>query len=140
MDKLLRAAAIAAQTLTIFGRIRAGARRALIEAVSGLIALVFVILALLWFDVALWFYCEPRVGPAFAALIAGGGLLLVAIGIVVMPRLRRRSPPPARAVPADGLAVAIHELNGVFRDNRGLILVAAALLGAILGTRPPKRP
>jgi hypothetical protein len=140
MDKLLRAASVAAQTIAIYGRIREGSRRALIRVVSSLIGLVFVIFALLWFDLALWFYCAPRIGPAFAALVAGGGMLLVAIAIVVIPRLRTRSPPPVRAAPTDGLAAAIHELNGLFRQNKGMILVAAALLGALLGARPPKRP
>jgi hypothetical protein len=140
MDKLLRAASVAAQMVAIYGRIREGSRRAVIRVVSSLIGLVFLIFALLWFDVALWFYCAPRIGPGFAALVVGGGMLLVAVAIVVIPRLRTGSPPPVRAAPTDGLAAAIHELNGMFRQNKGMILVAAALLGALLGARPPKRP
>jgi hypothetical protein len=140
MDKLLRAASVAAQSITLYGRIRAGCRRALIRVVSSSIALVFLILALLWFDVALWFYCAPRIGAALAALVAGGALVLVAIAVGTIPRLRLRSPPPARSAPTDGLAAAIHELNGVLRENKGMLLVAAALLGAMLGARRPKRP
>jgi hypothetical protein len=140
MDKLLRAASVAAQSITLYGRIRAGSRHALIRVVSSSIALVCLILALLWFDVALWFYCAPRIGAALAALVAGGAFLLVAIAVVTIPRLRLRSPPPARSAPTDGLAAAIRELNGVLRENRGILLVAAALLGAMLGARRPKRP
>ncbi len=140
MDKLLRAASVAAQTITLYGRIRAGFRRALIGVVSSGIALVFLILALLWFDAALWFYCAPRIGAALAALVAGGAFLLVAIAVVAITRWRLRSAPPARPAPTDGVAAAIHELNGFVRENRGMLLVAAAVLGALLGARPPKRP
>lgn len=140
MDKLLRAGSVAAQTSAIYGRIRAGSRRVLIRGVSICIALVFTIFALLWFDVALWFYCAPRIGPALAALVAGGGLLLIAIVIVLLPLLGWRPTPPLRSAPTDGLAAAIHELNGVMRDHKGTILAGAALLGAILGARSPKRP
>jgi hypothetical protein len=140
MDKLLRAASVAAQATTIYDRIRAGSRHALIRAVSICVALVLSIFALLWFDIALWFYCAPRVGAALAALVAGGGLLLVAIAMVTLPRMRWRPIPPVRSAPTDGLAAAVHQLNGVMRNNKGMILVAAALLGAMLGARSPKRP
>jgi hypothetical protein len=140
MDKLLRAGSVAAQTITIYGRIRDGSRRVLIRGVSIGIALVFSIFALLWFDVALWFYCAPRVGAALAALVAGGALLLVAIAVVLLPLAWSRPTPPARSASTDGLAAVVRELNGAMRDNKGTLLVAAALLGAILGARSPKRP
>ncbi len=142
MDKLLRAALAATQFNAIYGRIRAEARSLLIAAVAGWIALVFAILALLWFDAALWFYCVPRLGPAIAALIAGGALLLVALVaalVIVWSRSR-----PARAVPPPpanlAAANAIHELNGFVREHKGLVLIAAALAGVVVGSTPPRRP
>jgi len=153
MDKLLGAASsVAAQPVNNFyGRIRTGSRRALIKGGCAGLAGLFLIFVLLWFDVALWFYCLPRIGAALASLVAGGALLLVAIALALAPRLALHAPQPrARLVHRDGLtqgalnpdalAPAIRELGGVVRENKGMILLAAALLGAVLGTRQSRRP
>jgi len=155
IEKLLGAASsVAAQPMNnVYGRIRTGSRRAAIKAGCAGLAGLFLIFMLLWFDVALWFYCLPRIGAALASLVAGGALLLVAIALALLPRLLlRNAPPPShpRLVHRDSLAQtglnpealapAIRELSGVVRENKGMILVAAALLGALLGSRQSRRP
>lgn len=144
MNKMLNAAAAGMRLGGIFARTQAKLRYIATTAVAGTIAAGFIVIALLWFDVALWFYCAPQLGPAVGALICGGAFLLgalIAMLVIVLarpiaPRPRPRDPSAA----TDALAAdAIRELSGFVHDNQATILIAAALAGLVFGSRP-KRP
>jgi hypothetical protein len=141
MDKLLRAALAATELGALYETARAKPRHIAAALLAGWIAAIFGILALLWFDAALWFYCEPRLGAPIAALISGGALLLaalVAVLTIVLPRSRQPVPAPIPAIDAQALAAgAARELSGLVREHKGLVLAAAALAGLVLGS--PKK-
>lgn len=138
MDKLLRAALAATELGALYEGVRARPRHIILAVVLGWIAAMFGILALLWFDAALWFYCLPRLGPPIAALIAGGALLLAALIAVLVILLTRQ--PSSQSAPVPGLGAGIdaralaRELTGFVREHRGAILIASALAGVILGS------
>jgi hypothetical protein len=137
MDRLLRAALAATQLGARIEHARARSGRIVAVLLAGWIAAIFGILALLWFDAALWFYCEPRLGAPIAALISGGALLvaaLVAVLAIVLSRSRKTPPPPT--VDAQALAAgAARELSGLIREHKGLVLAGAALAGLVLGSQ-----
>lgn len=144
MNTILNAAAAGMRLGGVYDRVQIKLRYAATAAVAGMVAGGFIVIALLWFDVALWFYCAPRLGAAIAALICGGAFLLgalIAVLVIVLARPIAPRPRPRDASAAtDALAAsAIHELNGFVRDNQTTILIAAALAGLVFGSRP-KRP
>ena len=142
MDKLLRVALAAMELGAHYENAHARFRPILTAVVAGWVAAAFGILALLWFDAALWFYCQPRLGAPVAALIAGGALLLLAL-IALLPIALLRSggaQAPADGVGAGALAAgAARELNELVRGHKGAIMIAAALAGLVLGSTP-RRP
>jgi hypothetical protein len=138
VDKLLRAVLAATELGGLYETARSRPRRIVLVLVAGWVASVFALLALLWCDAALWFYCEPRLGAPIAALIAGGALLLAALiaVLIILLSSRRRDPPPVTApFDARALAGAATELNGYVREHKGLVLAAAALAGLVLGSQ-----
>jgi hypothetical protein len=142
MDRLLRAALAATELGARYESARAKPRQILTALAIGWVAALFAIAALFWFDLALWFYCEPRLGAPVAAVIAGGALLLAALAAVLAILLARgRKPAPAAAPAIDPQAIAgiARELNGFVREHKALLLVAAALAGAVLGSSPPPK-
>ncbi|MGH6981600.1 MAG: hypothetical protein ACREFC_10370, partial [Stellaceae bacterium] len=115
---------------------RSRSRHIVLVLAIGWIAALFGLLALMWFDAALWLYCEPRLGAPVAALIAGGALLLAAVVAAIAIFLLRREPPPvASPIDARALAAAAGDLDGFVREHKGTILIAAALAGLVLGTQ-----
>lgn len=139
MDKLLRAALAATELGAFYETARSRPRQIVVALALGWIASLFGLLALLWFDAALWFYCAPRLGAPIAALIAGGALLLAAlIAVLVILLVNQRREPAAPAAPAfdaQALAGAAKQLDGLMREHKGLILTAAALAGLAFGTQ-----
>lgn len=143
MNTLLNAAVAGMRFGGVYARAQAKLRYAATVAMAGIVVACFVLVALLWFDVALWFYCAPRLGPATAALICGGAFLAAAlIGVLVIVLARPVAPRPAdNGVAANAMAAgAIHELDGFVRDHKGTILIAAALAGLVFGSQPRRRP
>jgi hypothetical protein len=143
MNGLLRLALTATGTGALVETARVKSRRIVVAAVCGWIAATFVIAALLWFDIALFLYCEPRLGAWIAALVSGGALIVVAL-LAMLPMAMQsrpaRTPPPqpiaSPAFPANELAAkAVREANNLFREHKGTIIVAAALAGLLLSTR-----
>jgi hypothetical protein len=143
MDKLLRAALAASRLSMAFRAARAKLVRALTAAVAGMVAGLFFVLALLWFDAALWFYCAPKLGAAIAALIAGGAFVLIAVIAVLVIVLSGAGGPPAERAPARGAPQVppdlLRDMNGFVRRHQGTILLATALAGLLFGSTRGKR-
>jgi hypothetical protein len=138
MDRLLRAAAAAMELGARVEHARAQSGHIVAVLLAGWIAAIFGILALLWFDAALWFYCEPRLGAPIAALISGGALLFAALVAVLAIVLSRSREPVLQLPPIDPQALAAgaaRELSGLVREHKGLILAGAALAGLVLGVQ-----
>jgi hypothetical protein len=137
MMRLLRAALTADQLRALYDGARAKARRIVVMIVVGTVAGVCGAAALIWLDIALYFYCLPRFGPPIAALIAAGAFMLVAL-IALVPLALTSSPRtrPRRSPGVDqSTAAALHDLTELAKRNKGAILVAAALSGLLLGTK-----
>ncbi|HXE16258.1 MAG TPA: hypothetical protein VN632_03455 [Stellaceae bacterium] len=138
MDKLLRAVMAATELGAFYENARSRPRRIILALAAGWVASLFALLALLWFDAALWFYCEPRLGAPIAALIAGGALLLaalIAILVILIGSQRREPPAASPAFDAQALAGAAVELDRFVREHKALILAGAAVAGLVFGTR-----
>jgi len=143
MNGLLRSALAITGIGALAETAQARARHLMVGAVCGAIAAILVIAALMWFDVALFFYCAPRLGPGIAALISGGALIVVALLALVPMAMRSRParPLPPASNPMAGIAVAdlagraVHEANALFREHKGTVIVAAALAGLVLSAR-----
>jgi hypothetical protein len=143
MDKLLRAALAASRLSLAYRAARAKLVRALTAAVAGMVAALFFLLALLWFDAALWFYCAPKLGAPIAALIAGGAFVLVAVIAMLVIVLSGASRPAAERVPPLAAPQVppdlLRDMNGFVRRHQGTILLATALAGLLFGSTRGKR-
>jgi hypothetical protein len=146
MDKLLRAALAASRLSLLYRTAHAKLMRAVTTAAAGLVAGLFFIFGLLWFDAALWFYCAPKLGNPIAALIAGGAFVLVAVIAVLVivlsgggsnASVKRAYPPPPAGpgIPPD----LLRDMNGFVRRHQGTILLATALAGLLFGTTRGRR-
>ena len=144
MNGLLRSALAITGIEALAETAQAKARHLMVGAVCGAIAAILVIAALIWFDIALFFYCAPRLGPGIAALISGGALIVVALLALVPMAIHSRPPRPLSppvSNPVAGIAVAdlagraVHEANTLFREHKGTVIVAAALAGLVLSAR-----
>ncbi len=143
MNKMVNAAAAGMRLGGIHTRIQAKLRYAATAAAAGVVAAVCMFVALLWFDIALWFYCAPRLGAANAALICGGAFVLVAsIAVLIIVLTRPVAPRPVdNSAAANAVAAnAIQELSGFVGEHKSTILIAAALAGLIFGLQPSRRP
>lgn len=141
MDQLLRVAMAAANLGALRDALRARSRQLAILVVCATLGLVFAVAAVLWLDVALWFYCLPRLGPSIASLIAAGALLLVALAAlcaVLSMRSPRAAGLPTGPNPA-AAGDALGERTALMRRHIGTILAIAALAGAIIGSTPRQR-
>ncbi|HEX4113447.1 MAG TPA: hypothetical protein VH020_13000 [Stellaceae bacterium] len=133
---LLRAAVSAQELRLFYDSARAKARRLVVALVAGAIAGIFALAAVIWLDIALWFYCEPRLGAPISALIAAGALLLVALLALIPLALTSARPRPRRAVAMDApTAAALHDVAELVKRNKGAVIIAAALAGLVLGTK-----
>jgi hypothetical protein len=140
MNGLLRAALAATELGALYENARAKSGHVLAVLLVLWVAAIFGILALLWFDAALWFYCEPRLGAPIAALISGGALLfaaVVAVLTIVLSQARAPAAAPA-AIDSQALAGAARELGGLVRDHKSLLLVGAALAGLVFASSQKK--
>lgn len=115
---------------------RAKARRVVITVVTGAIAGIFVLGALIWLDIALYFYCQQRFSAPIAALIAAGAFLVVAILALIPLTISGSRAPALKALgtPDPGVA-AMQEVTNLMKRHQGAILIAAALAGVVLGTK-----
>jgi hypothetical protein len=141
MDQLLRVAMAAANLGALRDAIRAWSRQLAILVVGAALGLFFALAAVLWLDVALWFYCLPRLGPPIASLIAAGALLLVALAAlcaVLLMRAPRAAALPTGPNPA-AAGDALREATALMRRHLGTILAIAAVAGVVIGSTPQQR-
>jgi hypothetical protein len=141
MEKLLRAVLAASRLNEVYRSLRVKLMRAVVAAAAGVVAGVFLIFALIWFDAALWFYVAPKLGSAIASLIAGGAFFAVtviaAIVLTVVSAGGAPAEPAPPRIPSFGPGVPpdlLRDANHFVRRHQGKILMATALAGLVFGS------
>jgi hypothetical protein len=107
-------------------------RRIVGAAVFGALALIVTIAAIACGVSAFWLWLVPKLGPALAALVTMGALLIVALllAVVAMAIARRRAQPAALQDLFDP-----NELSGLVEKHLPELLIAAAVGGLVFGKR-----
>ncbi|HVZ02801.1 MAG TPA: hypothetical protein VHA35_25050 [Dongiaceae bacterium] len=139
MESLLRLALVAAAGAGAGGLQRAGRRLVVCAAVALAIALVAAG-AIGCFAAAGWYALLPQVGPAWAALIIGLALAVVAAALwAISERRYRRLPPPGNglldALPLAAAQASNIDLRGLLSRNAGSVMLAAFAAGMFLNRR-----
>ena|SRR6185312_10750302 len=136
-DELLKVAAriVFQQVATPY---RAALERRIVgAAVCGGLALIAVLIAVACLMTAFGIWLAPRIGPAHAALVAMGFLLLFALACALVAiSLARRAPTKALHDVFDGKQLAeLGKLANVFQGHVPELMLAAAIGGLIFGLR-----
>jgi hypothetical protein len=110
-------------------------RRIVGAAVFGALALIVTVAAIACGVSAFCLWLVPKLGPALAALVTMGALLIVALllAVVAMAVARRRAQPPALQDLFDP-----NELSGLVEKHLPELLIAAAVGGLVFGMRRRK--
>jgi hypothetical protein len=138
IDGMLRLAATAAAAFGSAGSIGPTRGRMTAAAVCASLAGVSAIAAGGCTAVALWRYAIPYVGAVGAPLVAAGGLLV--LGLVFMTAARSILHYGRRALRATAApALRLEDTLRVFRDNKGMVLLAALVAGLAAGNSSRKR-
>jgi hypothetical protein len=127
--------------LAAYAQARAGAaaRRAATSLIFAAVALVFALFAFAALFAALFFWLEPRHGPAAAALIVAAVAIALSL-IALAPLLFRKRPPPPP--PTDGMSqfVSLMAQTAPKLGPRQLLAAAAVIaLALVLSARTPRR-
>ncbi|HVT51003.1 MAG TPA: phage holin family protein [Dongiaceae bacterium] len=140
MESLLRLALVAATGASIGGLERAGRRLAICLAVAVAVGILGAV-AIACFAAAGWYALLPQVGPAWAALIIGLAMAVVAAVVwAIAERRRRRAPPPSTGL-LDALPLAASQLPSgdemakMLSKHAGTVMLAAFAAGMFLNRR-----
>jgi len=109
--------------------LQAAITRLIVVALCATLAAVMMLGVLGCLAAALWIYALPCLGPVGAPLVvAGAFLILTLILVAIACRIRRPGRRKAAAAPAAAASMA-PELARILRENKGTVLLAAALAG-----------
>ena len=111
-------------------------RRIVGAAVFGVLALIVIIAAVACGVSAFCLWLVPQLGPALAALVTMGALLIIALilGIAAVAVARRRPQTPALQDLFDA-----KELSALVENHLPELLIAAAVGGLVFGMRRKRR-
>ena len=118
---------------------RRAAERGLLCLAAGLLTALFLLAAIACLLAALWIYLEIRIGPAAAPAIVAVVLLLLAGAVALTLRLRRTRPRPEVQDSFPELSALTSALPGSLRGHAAAILLGAALLGLLSGSKSRRR-
>ena len=108
--------------------LQAAITRLIVVALCGMLAAVMMLGALGCLAAALWIYTLPCLGPVGAPLVVAGAFLILTL-ILVAIACRIRRPGRRKAAAAPAAASMAPELARILRENKGTVLLAAALAG-----------
>lgn len=112
-------------------------RRIIGVVVCGVLGAIAGLGALGWASVAFWLWLSTHIGPAQAALVVMGALLLVMlISALVIRRLTRA--PRAGALPNLANLVSGKDLTRALESHLPQLVIAAAIGGLLFGLRRRK--
>ena len=114
---------------------RKAAERGLFFLAASLLAALFLLAAIACLLAALWIYLGMKLGPAAAPAIVGAVLLLLAGAVALALRLRQARTRLEGADSFPEFSSLASLLPGRLRDHAGAILLGAALLGLLSGSR-----
>ena len=120
-------------------RARRVAERGVLCLAAGLLTALFLLAAIACLLTALWIYLGSRVGPAAAPTIVAAVLLVLAGAVALTLRFRQTR---ARLEGEDSfpdLSALSSALSGGLRGHAAAILLGAALLGLLSGSRSRRR-
>jgi hypothetical protein len=136
-------------------------RRAVIFIVCALVAVLILLPAIGCTAAGLWIYVQRQLGPVWAAFITAAAFVVLAVIILLVGIMASKPPKPKQAqrepshqieavtaaVPAALAALADRKRvaaasRGFFNQNKGTALLAAVVLGLVMGQdllRPGRR-
>jgi hypothetical protein len=114
--------------------LQAAITRLVVVGLCATLAAVMMLAALGCLAAALWIYTLPCLGPVGAPLVVAGAFLILTL-ILVAIACRIRRPGRRKAAAAPAAASLAPELARILRENKGTVLLAAALAGMAAGGR-----
>lgn len=132
-DLLGLAARVALHQLVAPSRV-AVKRRIIGVIVCGVLAVIATLGALGWASAALWLWLAIHIGPAQAALVVMGALLLTLLVLALI--IRRLTRPPK--APALANLVSSKDLTKMLESHLPQLVIAAAIGGLLFGMRRRK--
>ena len=129
MGSLIKLAVSALLATGGVNHLQASITRLVVVAACAALAAVMMLGVLGCLAAALWIYTLPSLGPVGAPLVVAGAFLIVTLILVAIAcRVRRPGRRKPAAAPAGSASLA-PELARILRDNKGTVLLAAALAG-----------